>query len=383
MSNTRQVDIEKYFGDSIMMFGVIEDAKINKKGMTINNSYIDQLKEDPVYGPAELKEWRSNNLVNKIINNLGKLENIDVPSELKCPITKKLFYEPVVAANGETYERTALIEQLKKNDGQLPNSTIKDEVTLYEQKPYLYGNLLIKNLIEKEYEQQYKNRQKEMEAVIAKANTPDVEARGFLSNLKRQLDHFSKTNNENSAVQRAIGYNPPRIRKLKNKVDSLISQMNAGEKTPELVMESVIKSLAGIKQKINPATNKETSVSELARVNLKNGLEIIDKLNEMGKEEKLLKFLDDEINRKKITPSKIKILENYKKRIESIENKDNYAFSVLLHNLEKDILKDKTKTIFPFFSNKSDAAFTKNFQALKQKLEDQMKASAPKKSSSN
>lgn len=43
-------------------------------------------------------------------------EKETVPTDYQCPITKDLFCDPVVAADGHTYERAALVEWLKSND---------------------------------------------------------------------------------------------------------------------------------------------------------------------------------------------------------------------------------------------------------------------------
>ena len=42
-------------------------------------------------------------------------ETADVDNELKCPLTGKLFEDPVSTPYGHTYERRALLEYMKHN----------------------------------------------------------------------------------------------------------------------------------------------------------------------------------------------------------------------------------------------------------------------------
>lgn len=67
-------------------------------------------------------------------------EGFTIPNELECPITRVLFRNPVVAADGITYERQAIVQWVKQKgtspttretlslDKLLPNRFVKDRV---------------------------------------------------------------------------------------------------------------------------------------------------------------------------------------------------------------------------------------------------------------
>ncbi len=44
------------------------------------------------------------------------MEDADAPDYMVCPLTKKLFVDPVSTRYGHTYEKEALEEYLKKNN---------------------------------------------------------------------------------------------------------------------------------------------------------------------------------------------------------------------------------------------------------------------------
>ena len=46
----------------------------------------------------------------------GKQEAAEIPEDYICPITHQLMYDPVVAADGETYEREAIVRHLQSSD---------------------------------------------------------------------------------------------------------------------------------------------------------------------------------------------------------------------------------------------------------------------------
>lgn len=62
-------------------------------------------------------------------------------SDFRCPITKNIFYDPVIGSDGQTYERQAIEEWLKKN-----------QTSPISRKPMdgsLHTSLLVKNMITK------------------------------------------------------------------------------------------------------------------------------------------------------------------------------------------------------------------------------------------
>lgn len=77
----------------------------------------------------------------------------DVPLTFSCPITGEIFCDPVVISDGHTYERSAILKWLKRNDSSpitrekiagksiLPNFVVK---TLLDEWPknQLHGNMM-------------------------------------------------------------------------------------------------------------------------------------------------------------------------------------------------------------------------------------------------
>lgn len=62
-----------------------------------------------------------------------------IPTDLLCPLTKQLFVEPVIAGDGQTYERAAIEEWLKTH-GTSPGT--KDPLS-----PTFFPNNHMKGLI--------------------------------------------------------------------------------------------------------------------------------------------------------------------------------------------------------------------------------------------
>lgn len=59
-------------------------------------------------------------------------ETADVDDELKCPLTGKLFEDPVSTPYGHTYERKALLECMKHNgnlDPKAKKPLCRDQLT--------------------------------------------------------------------------------------------------------------------------------------------------------------------------------------------------------------------------------------------------------------
>ena len=53
------------------------------------------------------------------IEALGRLKSTfkgNIPTEFFCPITTEIFYDPVIASDGQTYEKAAIEEWLKSHD---------------------------------------------------------------------------------------------------------------------------------------------------------------------------------------------------------------------------------------------------------------------------
>ncbi len=53
------------------------------------------------------------------------MEDADAPDYMVCPLTKKLFVDPVMTSSGHTYEKEALEEHLRKNNNLDPVSRME------------------------------------------------------------------------------------------------------------------------------------------------------------------------------------------------------------------------------------------------------------------
>ena len=81
------------------------------------------------------------------------LKGVDIPVNLRCPLTLELFYDPVVTCFGHTYERGALIEHLNtmfEKYGLTRDPNTNRPMT----SPLLYKNVLIRQLSDDFYAQQ-------------------------------------------------------------------------------------------------------------------------------------------------------------------------------------------------------------------------------------
>jgi len=78
------------------------------------------------------------------IKTLGKTLKNEIPKEMLCPITGELFWEPVIAADGQTYEKLAIESWLTSSDV----SPLLD--TKLENKDVI-PNLVLKKLIKEFY----------------------------------------------------------------------------------------------------------------------------------------------------------------------------------------------------------------------------------------
>jgi hypothetical protein len=52
----------------------------------------------------------------KKINEILEKENIIIPNNFMCPISKSIFYNPVILSDGHTYEKMHILEWLKYNN---------------------------------------------------------------------------------------------------------------------------------------------------------------------------------------------------------------------------------------------------------------------------
>ena len=63
----------------------------------------------------------------------GKIITVDVPDNFFCPLTSELFSDPVIATDGQTYERSKIEELLNDHTSPLPKAVLTDK-TLFPNK---------------------------------------------------------------------------------------------------------------------------------------------------------------------------------------------------------------------------------------------------------
>ena len=74
--------------------------------------------------------------------------NDNVPEELKCPLTHRRFRDPVLAKDGNTYERSAILKHLEKST----NSPLPPHASLLmDGKPFLVPNRIFTSLLKTTY----------------------------------------------------------------------------------------------------------------------------------------------------------------------------------------------------------------------------------------
>lgn len=157
----------------------INDAVIVPRGKTYNKESLEAFFSslakknlDNIDPEAQTKiEFVYPNLrFNEIKNKTVFLE--DDVRLLKCPLTNEFLVDPVVAPNGETYERKAIIDYFKKNKKlpsppEIPSSVqIKfDENTNI--KDFLYPHLFMKSLMDYPEIQAFKKEYLSQQAAVA------------------------------------------------------------------------------------------------------------------------------------------------------------------------------------------------------------------------
>jgi TPR repeat protein len=84
------------------------------------------------------------------LNHKGKDLTLMISTNYFCPLTKKLFVDPVLTVDGETYEKEAIESWFRKGDNTSPNT----KVVLPNQT--LIPNIVLKKLLNELIEEEYK-----------------------------------------------------------------------------------------------------------------------------------------------------------------------------------------------------------------------------------
>lgn len=203
MADSRRVDVDEAFQCKIMQ-SVCDSPVITPTGHLYGEMAIKYHLKDKHFDPYDKaplaeKDLRKDNIVEKLITHYaaqGTIKNInpDVPDELICPLTGSIFVEPVVAADGNTYEREALFDHLNNHNNTLPNSDITDNPNFYDKKQYNYKSLAVANLIEKYYPEALKDAKSELNANKTKQAPIKLlflNIKDMLEAMKRIVDNWS------------------------------------------------------------------------------------------------------------------------------------------------------------------------------------------------
>lgn len=108
-------------------------------------SFIDCAPLPPHPSPNYLSPTSTTSSLNNVhLPSLQLLTTIHIDeNDLICPLTQERFIDPVVASDGQTYERRAIENWIKRGKG-TARSPIRDDVIL---KPVVYPNDLLSKLL--------------------------------------------------------------------------------------------------------------------------------------------------------------------------------------------------------------------------------------------
>ena len=93
-------------------------------------------------GKLQESEYINVALIVKIFSQALGEEAGDVSDDFKCPLTGKLFINPVTTPSGHTYERDALLKYMAENNNMDPKS--KQHISNDQLRP----NTIIKKLVD-------------------------------------------------------------------------------------------------------------------------------------------------------------------------------------------------------------------------------------------
>ena len=272
----KQFSIDTYFACPVMS-GAADSSGVPEIG-PYGNTYSEGVmascgNKDPLtMAPTTPEQVRPNHLVADILKHKTddttvKLSENELRNLLTCPLSNELLVEPVVAADGITYERTALMAHLKQNNDVLPDGKTKDDVSLYEGQHYNYKNRMIADFIEKELKEEFEKRNEAVQEDIKDANTlsPEAQVSLYLNDIKRRLDGFSQLNTENRPLLKLIHFKGLHTLQLQSKVDRLLDKLTQSKIEPEEALYTIRNQLREYMQHLikegrvaNPDTKKTT-----------------------------------------------------------------------------------------------------------------------------
>ena len=121
----------------------IGDSAIEFKDNQANESFIQKLKDQNKLKANIIDNTNDKNYIRA--NSITDFYNTEMKKEFICPITQNIMEEPVITPFGTTYEKSAIIDWIKKNktdfqtkkdlteDMLVPNYILKVEINKYKE----------------------------------------------------------------------------------------------------------------------------------------------------------------------------------------------------------------------------------------------------------
>ena len=106
---------KKIFGESALEYKDIEE----------NDSVIKKLQKQRSLKAKIVDNTNNNNYIRA--NSITEYDENKNEDEFKCPITKKIMEDPVITPYGTTYEKSAIIDWIKKNKTDFKTKQVLEE----------------------------------------------------------------------------------------------------------------------------------------------------------------------------------------------------------------------------------------------------------------
>ena len=103
----------------------IGDSAIEFKDNQANESFIQKLKDQNKLKANIIDNTNDKNYIRA--NSITELNINETATEYICPITQKIMEEPVITPYGTTYEKSAIIDWIKKNKNDFKTKNLLTE----------------------------------------------------------------------------------------------------------------------------------------------------------------------------------------------------------------------------------------------------------------
>lgn len=229
---------------------------------------------------------------------------IVVPEEFLCPITQEIMVDPVVAADGSTYERKAIEDWLKGHDTSPTNNLLLPH-------KYLNPNLVLKNLINdfkksqaeqqaqqekqvreiEELQEQQKKQEKDIGELQTKLALQEVSRSALEQEIKTKEEQLKKQVAENKTQQQKITELMSDLSQLKGEVENLKRRDKAHAGSLKELKRGFEQQLEQTKKELADKLS-ENNAQEQAILGLKSQLQSIQNQLEDSQKQLADKFLE-------------------------------------------------------------------------------------------